>query len=319
MAPPEFRPLRLAFAGTPEFAVPTLRALSGSHHVVAAYCQPPRPTGRGRKVVACPVEKYAHELGIRVFSPASLRGEVERLSTFDLDALIVVAYGKLLPRSVLPVPRYGCINVHASLLPRWRGAAPIERAIMAGDRITGISIMQMDEGLDTGPLLHQVSCPILPDDTGDTLRDRLAALGAEALLACLANPAQWRRHPQADTGATYAAKLTPDDSRIDWTRSAREVAAQIRALNSRQPATCMMGADRARLLEAVGLDEASAAAPGSVVAVDKTGLSIACGHGTIRVTRIGLARGSGRPMDIAALLNGYPELFMVGQVLDAPA
>lgn len=319
MEPREFPALRLAFAGTPEFAAVTLRALANSHRVLAVYCQPPRPTGRGRKVVACPVERLAHQLAIEVFSPASLRGEAERLSALDLDALIVVAYGKLLPRSVLRVPRYGCINVHASLLPRWRGAAPIERAIMAGDTVTGISIMQMDEGLDTGPLLHQERCPILPDDTGDTLRDRLAALGAEALLTCLADATQLSPRAQPDAGVTYAAKLSPADSRIDWTRPATEIAAQIRALNSRQPVTCMVGADRARLLEATAVDEGSATRPGTIVSIDKTGLVVACGHGRIRVTRIGLARGSGRPMDIAALLNGYPDLLTVGQRLDAPA
>jgi methionyl-tRNA formyltransferase len=317
MVAPGHGRLRLAFAGTPEFAVPTLRALCAEHQVVSVYCQPARPTGRGRRIVASAVETVSRELELAVSSPASMRGEAARLAALHLDALIVVAYGKLLPTSVLEAPRYGCVNVHASLLPRWRGAAPIERAIMAGDTITGISIMQMDAGLDTGPLLQQSSCPILPEDTGDTLRERLAELGAKSLLSCLADIANMQRRPQPADGTTYATKLTAADSHVDWTRPAVQIAAQVRALNSRQPVVCRAGTDRIRLLFAVPLDLVTDTTPGTILSITKQGLVVACGCGAIRVSRLGLTRGKGRPMDVAALLNGYPGLLSAGQTLDA--
>jgi len=317
MSTPASQPLRLAFAGTPQFSIPTLRALCAAHRVLAVYCQPPRPTGRGRRVVASPVERLARELGLAVFSPRTMRDEVSRLARLQIDALIVVAYGKLLPPVVLHVPRYGCINIHASLLPRWRGAAPIERAIMAGDTVTGITIMQMDAGLDTGPLLEQVSCPIAPDDTGDTLRDRLADLGAQTLLRCLADPSTLKPRPQP-AGATYAAKLTAADSHIDWSRSATQIAAQVRALNSRQPAVCLAAGERVRLLFATPVDSDASAPPGTIIRVTKQGVVVACGRGAVCVTRLALTRGQGRPMDVAALLNGYPSLLLVGQTLDVP-
>jgi methionyl-tRNA formyltransferase len=316
MALADTSPLRLAFAGTPAFAATILAQLVTAHTVAAVYSQPAKPTGRGRKLTVSAVEQLAHKLDINAYTPTSMRHETDRLATLELDALIVVAYGRLLPEPVLKLPRHGCINVHASLLPRWRGAAPIERAMLAGDRITGVSIMQMDAGLDTGPVLHQVQCPILETDIGDTLRDRLATLGARALLDTLARLSDLSPTPQSDDGVTYAAKLVPADSVTDWRRPAAAIAAQIRALNSRQPAFCNVQGERVRLLFAESLELRHDHQPGTVVSCDRHGLVVACGVGTVRITRLALTRGRGRPMEIAALLNGYPDLFTVGQVLD---
>ncbi len=314
MAPSHTR-LRLGFAGTPEFAGAILEALLEHHDVAVVYCQPPRPTGRGRKITPSVVEALAHARGLEVRTPKSLRGEVAALTVDRLDAIVVAAYGLILPVSVLHTPRYGCINVHASLLPRWRGAAPIERAMIAGDHTTGVSIMQMDAGLDTGPVLDCEECSIAPDDTGDSLRERLANVGARALLGCLDRLADLIAKPQPTEGVTYAAKLTPADSEIRWSDSAAELANRIRALNSRQPAFCFCNGERIRLLFAEPIAEASASPPGTVVAIDRRGLIVSCGTGRLRVTRVALARGKGKPMDVASLVNGYAELIRPGQVL----
>jgi methionyl-tRNA formyltransferase len=309
--------LRLGFAGTPQFAATILSALAEIYPIVAVYCQPAKPAGRGRKVRRSPVEALAHQRGIEVRTPTSLRAEAPRLAALRLDALIVAAYGKLLPQDILGIPRFGCINVHASLLPRWRGAAPIERAMLAGDEETGISIMQMDAGLDTGPLLRQAHCPIFKSDVGDTLHDRLAELGARTLIDCLTRLPQLTARGQPSVGATYASKLTSVDSAIDWSRPAGSIALQIRALNSRQPAICMVGDERIRLLFAEPFDQPTSQRPGTIVALDGAGVVVACGAGAVRISRLALARGQGRPMDIASLLNGYPGLLQPGQVLDA--
>lgn len=240
------------------------------------------------------------------------------MRTLDLDVLVVAAYGKMLPKDVLRIPRHGCVNVHASLLPRWRGAAPIERAMLAGDDVTGISIMQMDEGLDTGPIFRQARCPILASDTGDDVHRRLAMLGAKTLIECLAELPSSTPAPQSIDGVTYAPKLTPADSRIDWTRSAKSIAAQIRALNSRQPVVCSVDGERLRLLFAHPVEVPTVGPPGSVIECDRGGALIACGTGAVRVSRVALSRGSGKAMDVAALLNGHPDLFRPGRMLDAP-
>ena len=309
--------LRLGFAGTPLFAATILRALIDRHDIAVVYSQPPRPTGRGRKIVQSAVEELARSRGIEVRTPKSLRAETAALEADQLDALIVAAYGLMVPRAILNAPRFGCINVHASLLPRWRGAAPIERAILAADRVTGISIMQMDEGLDTGPVLLQVECPILSDDTGDSLRDRLATIGIKALAECFEQLGQLSGEIQAENAATYAAKLSPDESRIDWAASATEIALKTRALNSRQPAFCFIRGERVRLLFAEALAAQATAAPGTVIAIDRGGLVVACGGGRVRISQVALARGKGKPMDIVSLINGYPELIRPGQSLDA--
>jgi methionyl-tRNA formyltransferase len=319
VAPSPASRLRLGFAGTPEFAAVILGALLDRHDVAVVYCQPPRPTGRGRKVASSAVETLARSHGLTVRTPRSLRGEAAALASDQIDALVVAAYGLMLPPGVLATPRYGCINVHASLLPRWRGAAPIERAIMAGDRVTGVSIMQMDAGLDTGPVFTCVECTIEATDTGDSLHDRLAVLGANALLECLERLGSIVAKAQPDAGVTYAEKLAPIDSMIRWDAPAVELANRIRALNSRQPAFCFVGDERVRLLFAESLNEHSEAPPGTVVALNRSALVVACGSGQLRITRLALTRGKGKPMDVASLLNGYPHLVRAGQNLDAPS
>jgi methionyl-tRNA formyltransferase len=309
--------LRLAFAGTPHFAATILAELAEVYPIVAVYSQPARAAGRGRKVKQSPVEILARQRRIEVHTPLSIRSEASKLAALELDALVVAAYGKILPKDVLNVPRFGCINVHASLLPRWRGAAPIERAMLAGDEVTGISIMQMEEGLDTGPLLHQAQCPIFDNDTGDTLHERLAALGARTLIACLGRLGTLTARSQSMVGVTYAPKLTPNDSQVDWCKPARAIAVQIRALNSRQPAVCYVGGERLRLLFAEAVDRSGSELPGTVVSLDRNGLVVATGSGAVRISRVALSRGKGKPMDIASLMNGYPDLLKLRQVLDA--
>lgn len=310
-------PRRVAFAGTPQFAATILETLIRHYSVVTVYSQPARRTGRGRRLIASPVEAIAHTHGIQVRTPNSLKDESVFLRTLDLDVLVVAAYGKLLKREFLTTPRSGCINVHASLLPRWRGAAPIERAIAAGDRITGVSIMQMDEGLDTGPVLRQSACPIYADDTGDDVHDRLAVLGAQTLVDCLAQLPDIEPIAQSNDQATYAPKLTPDDSTIDWSRTATSIAAQIRALNSRQPAACWVAGERVRLLFAEPVAGRPSAEPGTIVGEDRNSIEVASGDGAVRITRVALSHGSGKPMDIESLRNGHPDLLRQGQVIHA--
>ena len=309
--------LRLGFAGTPPFAAAVLEALAAKHRVTVVSTQPPRPTGRGRKVDPSPVAQLAARLDLEVRAPASLRGEADRLRGDALDALIVAAYGLILPAAILATPRLGCINVHASLLPRWRGAAPIERAIMAGDTETGVSIMQMDAGLDTGPILCTTRTPIRDDDTGDSLTERLAAEGATTLLQCLDRLESIVPTPQAAEGATYATKLAAGESFVDWHESAVAVARKIRALYSRRPAYSIVAGERVRWLFADIVPQQGSAEPGTVIALAKTGLLIQCGDGAVRITRLALSRGSGKPMDIAAFANGHASLLRVGQIVGA--
>jgi methionyl-tRNA formyltransferase len=310
--------LRLGFAGTPPFAAAILEALVTSHRVAAVYCQPPRPTGRGRKVEKCAVQRVAERLNIDVRSPTTLRGEADKLRADALDALIVAAYGLILPKSILTLPKFGCINVHASLLPRWRGAAPIERAIMAGDSETGITIMQMDAGLDTGPILHCVATAVTASDTGDSLTARLATIGAAALIECLGRLETITPQPQAAAGVTYAAKLVPAESLVDWAAPALAIALKIRALCSRQPAFSNVGDERIRWLFADVVNGQPSARPGTILAVEPSGIVIASAHDAVRVTRLALSRGSGKPMDAAAFFNGHRGLFTTGQVIASP-
>jgi methionyl-tRNA formyltransferase len=289
--------------------------LIGRHDVVIVYTQPPRRTGRGRKLMPSPVEVLARAHSISVKSPTTLRGETAALTDCALDALVVAAYGLILPKAVLAIPRHGCINVHASLLPRWRGAAPVERAMMAGDRVTGISIMRMDQGLDTGPVLRQVELAIHNEDTGDTLRDRLANLGMATLTSCLEELKTLNPIAQPSAGVTYAAKLTREESIVDWANAAPQLALRIRALNSRQPAYCFVRGHRMRLLFGEATEHPSEASPGTVVEVDRSGLIVACGAGCLRITRVALSLGSGKPLDIASLLNGHPDLLHTGEIL----
>lgn len=283
--------LNIVFAGTPEFAVPALDALHSSGHFISlVLTQPDRPAGRGRKPSPSPVKMRALELGLAIEQPETLRAEETARVMRDLqpDLMVVVAYGLIVPRRVLAIPRLGCINIHASLLPRWRGAAPIQRAILAGDSETGVCIMQMDEGLDTGPVWLQKKVAIADEDTGGSLHDKLAALGAGALLTAL--PAilagQPGPVPQSTEGACYADKLDKAEARIDWTDSAGAIWLRIKAFNPWPVAETLYRGQRLRIWSARPETGSSEAAPGCVVGSDKHGVVVATGGGLLRLLQV---------------------------------
>ncbi|MCC7427581.1 MAG: methionyl-tRNA formyltransferase [Alphaproteobacteria bacterium] len=306
--------MRLAFMGTPDFAVPALRALhAAGHEIAAVYCQPPRPAGRGQAVQKAPVHRAAEELGLPVRTPARLRkdaAEHAAFAAFGLDAAVVAAYGLILPATMLDAPRLGCLNIHASLLPRWRGAAPIQHAILAGDAESGVTIMQMDEGLDTGAMLLAEAVPITPATTAASLHDALAELGARLVVAALAGLDAGTLRPVAQpaAGVTYAPKLGREDGRIDWRREAGLLDRQVRALTPWPGTYCLHGAEALKVLAAVPAPDAApdaaraAAAPGTVL--DER-LAVACGGGTaLRLTR--LQRPGRAPQPAEAFLRGTP-------------
>ena len=299
---------KIVFAGTPDFSVPPLQALmEGGHDVVAVYTQPDRPAGRGRKLTPSPVKRVAEAAGITVCQPLSLRsGEAQRhLRSFGADLMVVVAYGLILPKPILDAPRLGCVNVHASLLPRWRGAAPIQRAIIAGDRETGISIMQMDEGLDTGPVFLESRCPIERGETGGSLHDKLARLGAKALMEALPGIIDGSSRPQVqdDARACYARKLEKGEAALAWDRSAAELDRQVRAFNPWPVAQCRMGDVVLRVWEAEPLGGEFDAPPGTVVETSKSGLDVATGDGVLRIRTLQLP--GKRAMAAADFLNAH--------------
>ncbi|GAA0713145.1 methionyl-tRNA formyltransferase [Dokdonella soli] len=300
-------PLRLVFAGTPDFAVPSLRACFASGaDVVAVYTQPDRPAGRGRKLAASPVKEAALVAGVPVEQPESLRDPAarERLRAHAPDLMIVVAYGLILPKSVLAIPRLGCWNVHASLLPRWRGAAPIQRAILAGDIETGVDLMQMEAGLDTGPVLLERRTPIAPDDTGGCLHDRLAALGAETLASGLARVLRGETlvaQPQVVEGVTYAHKLDKAEAKLDWNAPAAALARKVRAFNPWPVAEAVIHGERVRIWSAEAITSRVDAAPGSLVATHRDAIDVATGEGLLRIHE--LQREGGRRMPVRDWLN----------------
>lgn len=289
--------MKIIFMGTPEFSVPILKALSQHHEIIAVYCQPPRPAGRGKADRASPVQHCAEALGLPVFHPVSLRtAEAQHaFAALEADLAVVVAYGLILPQAVLDQPRLGCLNIHASLLPRWRGAAPIHRAIMAGDTETGISIMQMEAGLDTGPVLAREATAIGAEETTADLQDRLSMLGAKLITATI-DILPLEAIPQSEQGVTYASKIDKAEARVDWSKPAALVDRQIRGLSPFPGAWCEVNGERIKLLR-------SRVTTGSgVVGQVLNGLRIACGDGAVEIT---LAQREGkRPMSAADILNG---------------
>ncbi len=300
--------LRIIYAGTPDFAVPALQALINSaHDVVAVYCQPDRPAGRGRKLVLGPVKQVAVNAGIAVEQPISLKApEAQaKLRAYQADVMIVAAYGLILPQAVLETPTYGCLNIHGSLLPRWRGAAPIQRAIQVGDTETGVTIMQMAAGLDTGDMLYKVVCPISAQDGGQSIHDKLAHLGADALMYTLDRLVAEQLTPevQNDSLANYAHKLTKAEAQIDWQQSAVTIDRMIRAFDAYPTAFTLYQGEPLRFFaSSVHSTQTSQAAAGSVLAESKAGIDIATGQGIVRIHSLQLP--GGKRLSAAEFLNG---------------
>jgi methionyl-tRNA formyltransferase len=303
--------LRIVFAGTPAFAVPCLRAAARHNEVVAVYTQPDRPAGRGRALTASPVKLEAVQRGIEVLQPETLKKQVSRdaLRALEPDIMIVVAYGLILPQSILDIPKYGCWNVHASLLPRWRGAAPIQRAIEAGDTRTGVCLMQMEKGLDTGPVLLSQSLAIGEHETGGQLHDRLSELGAQVLadgLGLLRVGIVPVAQPQPAEGVTYAHKLDKHEAKLDWSQPAATLANKVRAFNPWPVAEAELAGERVRIHGAVALPVAHDTAPGAVIAAGRDGIDIACGDGALRIRT--LQREGGKVITAADYLNARRDL-----------
>ena len=295
-------PLRLGFAGTPEFAVPALEALAAAQRICAVFTQPDRPAGRGQPLHAGPVKIRAEELGLDVYQPAGFKSPevLELLRGLRLDALVVVAYGSILPAAALAVPRLGCVNIHASLLPRWRGAAPIQRALLAGDTKTGVTIMRMEAGLDTGPMLAARQLDIGAQDTTKTLHDQLASLGAELIVETLEGMQRGpiREVPQPTDGVTYAEKIRKAEAQIDWEVDAERVFRKVRAFNPWPIAETRLNGAQLRIWEAelrnsstlpIPRSAAEHSIPGTVLAAADDGIDVACGSGTLRILRLQLA------------------------------
>jgi methionyl-tRNA formyltransferase len=300
------RALRLGFAGTPKFSVPALEALAGSEHAVqAVFTKPDRPAGRGRHVQVSPVKQRALELGLAVLEPLTFKSPetLDMLRALDLDALVVVAYGLILPPAALAAPRLGCFNIHASLLPRWRGAAPIQRALLAGDALTGVTIMRMAAGLDTGPMLAVGAIDIEDGDTGGSLHDRLAVLGAGLLVETLDALARGPvpETPQPEVGVSYAQKISKAEAEIDWRADAEEVLRKVRAFNPAPVAQTRWAEQQVRIWEAELAPATAPAPPGTVIDAGASGIDVTCGRGALRVTRLQLA--GRKPMTAAEILN----------------
>lgn len=311
--------LKLIFAGTPDFAARHLAALlSSDHEVVAVYTQPDKPAGRGQKLTASPVKELALAHNLPVYQPASLRNEEAQaeLASLGADLMVVVAYGLILPKTVLDTPRLGCINVHGSLLPRWRGAAPIQRAIWAGDAETGVTIMQMDVGLDTGAMIRKVSCPIAADETSTSLYDKLAELGPQALVDTVDVMAAGNTtaEPQDDALANYAQKLSKEEARIDWTMDAVAIERCIRAFNPWPISWCEVAGQTIKVWQAEVIEHEHGQSAGTLLKADKQGIDIATGKGVLRL--LTLQPPGKKAMSVTDLLNSRRDWFEPGTQLN---
>ncbi|MFK3705960.1 methionyl-tRNA formyltransferase [Raoultella sp. BIGb0138] len=310
--------LRIIFAGTPDFAARHLDALlSSEHQVVGVFTQPDRPAGRGKKLMPSPVKVLAEAHNLPVFQPASLRPQENQqlVASLNADVMVVVAYGLILPEAVLDMPRQGCINVHGSLLPRWRGAAPIQRSLWAGDAETGVTIMQMDVGLDTGDMLYKLSCPITSEDTSASLYDKLAALGPQGLLETLAQVASGVAQPevQDEALATYAEKLSKEEARLDWSLSAAQLERCIRAFNPWPMSWLEIDQQPVKVWQASVIADTSSAEPGTIVAAGKQGIQVATGNGILNLES--LQPAGKKAMSAQDLLNSRREWFIPGNRL----
>ncbi|WP_125561197.1 methionyl-tRNA formyltransferase [Pseudoalteromonas rubra] len=310
--------LRIVFAGTPDFAAKHLAALIASHHdVVAVYSQPDRPAGRGKKLKASEVKTLALEHDLPVYQPQSLKSDDAQaeLAALNADVMVVVAYGLLLPKAILDTPRLGCLNVHGSILPRWRGAAPIQRAIWAGDKETGVTIMQMDEGLDTGDMLHIATCPIDEDETSASLYNKLAELGPDALVATLDKLAAGtlNAEPQDDAQANYAKKLSKEEANIDWQLDALQIERNIRAFNPWPVCYTQMQGQTVKIWQAQTVPQKGT--PGQVLSADKNGITIACGEQALTITQ--LQPQGKKPMSAQDFLNGRSDWVAPGSQVGA--
>lgn len=308
--------MRIIFAGTPEFAAHALRRLQKEHEVVAVLTQPDRPKGRGMRLQPSPVKQLALEYGLKILQPSSLKSEdIQReLRELTPEVMVVAAYGLILPKTVLEIPKFGCLNIHASLLPRWRGAAPIQRAILAGDNETGITIMQMDEGLDTGDILLKQACEIVVSDTAQTLHDKLAELGAHSVSQALKNLKEGvlSPEPQDNARATYAAKLNKAEARLDWKKSATELEREVRAYQPSPVSFTMFGNEAVKVFSMTVSREMEAGEAGKIIAAGKTGIEVQCAEGSVILHT--LQRPGGKPMTAEQFLQSYS--VVVGEILN---
>ncbi len=300
--------MRIIFAGTPQFAASALaELLKGHHHVVTVLTQPDRPSGRGMHLTASPVKQLALQHGLPVLQPTTLKTEEAQhaIALLGADVMVVAAYGLILPKTVLQMPRYGCLNIHASVLPRWRGAAPIQRAILAGDSETGITIMQMDEGLDTGDMLLKRKCPIAANDTAQTLHDKLAGLGAQAIVEVLQELERGKLSPERQDAqqATYAIKLSKSEAQLDWNQDAVQLERAVRGYLPFPTAQALFGETPIKILRA-RLGEGKNSKPGEVIAVGKEHILVACGKGALALEV--LQKPGGKPLPVAQFVQGLP-------------
>ena len=312
------QPLRIIFAGTPDFAAKHLKKILSSHHyVVGVFTQPDRPAGRGNKLTPSPVKVIAEQHNIPVFQPASLRPEENQslIAQLNADLMVVVAYGLILPKAVLDMPKCGCINVHGSLLPKWRGAAPIQRSIWAGDKETGVTIMQMDVGLDTGDMLYKVSCPILASDTSATLYEKLAELGPDALLTTLdqISSKTAKAEKQDNLLATYAEKLSKEEAKLNWQLSAEQLERCIRAFNPWPVSYFIIDEQPVKVWQASVINTEASQVPGTILQADKNGIQVATVQGILNLQV--LQPAGKKAMPVQDLLNSRKEWFVVGNKL----